>query len=193
MHHWRAVALLGTCFVAGCGSSGGSAQPPSRATPVAPDTSSFDVTWKPETVVLDAGDVAAVVRNPRAPDGIYDFDPASEMVKNLQPGQVLVLTGVDLVRVTQVDAQPDSVRVTTEPASLLDAATDVHADWDIGADHRCAHCRLAGTEASCCRVRRRRLRGTALDASQSLPREPATSRAPSPVCRPSRRSRRPAR
>lgn len=134
MHHWMAVALLGTCFVAGCGSSGGSAQPPSRATPVAPDTSSFDVTWKPETVVLDAGDVAAVIRNPRAPDGIYDFDPASEMVKNLQPGQVLVLTGVDLVRVTQVDAQPDSVRVTTEPASLLDAATDVHADWDIGSD-----------------------------------------------------------
>ena len=62
-------------------------------TPVvlAPDTTNVDVTWKPETVVVDADTIATSLRNRYADGGVYRFDPAATEIAALSPGQVVVL------------------------------------------------------------------------------------------------------
>jgi len=122
--------VLAASFVACSSASSGGAVP----APLAPDVSSFTATWKPDTVVLDDATVKSALRNPMTADGIYLFDPTLSQVAAMKPGQALVLTGVDLVKVDSVAVQSDAIVVTTEPASLLDAATDANVSWDIGAD-----------------------------------------------------------
>jgi hypothetical protein len=124
------VALAGSAAVAGCGSSSGGSPAPSMA----PDQSSLQATWKADTVVLDAATVAAKLSNPDATDGVYRFDPSLTQVASMQPGQALVITGVDLVKVDSVATEGGAIVVTTEPASLVDAATDADASWDVGID-----------------------------------------------------------
>jgi hypothetical protein len=101
---------------------------------LAPDETAFEVTWKPDTVLIDATSIAASLTNPAAADGVYRFEPALAELADVEPGQVLVLTGVDLVKVTAVDLEADAQVVTTEPATLLEAVTDADLSWDIGAD-----------------------------------------------------------
>jgi hypothetical protein len=124
-----AFTLVG---LAACSNASGNATPPAPL--MAPDVSSFQATWKADTIVLDEATVKAWLRNPTATDGIYQFDPSLSRVAAMKPGQALVLTGVDLVKVNAVVVQPDAIVVTTERASLLDAATDADVSWDIGAD-----------------------------------------------------------
>src|SRR4051812_35654273 len=101
---------------------------------LAPDTTSADITWKPETVVVGADTIAASLRNRNATDGVYRFDPSAQEVAALSAGQVLVLTGVDVVRVTAVEVDDDAIVVTTEPASVTDAVSDAEISWDVGVD-----------------------------------------------------------
>jgi hypothetical protein len=105
-------------------------------TPVvlAPDTTSVDITWKPETVVVDADTIAASLMNRYAEDGVYRFDSAATELAALSPGQIVVLTGVDLVRVTAVETTADAIVVSTEPASLTDAVSDAEISWGVGVD-----------------------------------------------------------
>jgi hypothetical protein len=125
------VAITGALALSCSGGGGSSGNTPP---PLSPDNSSFTASWKPDTLVLDANTVAAKLRNPGATDGVYEFDPSATDIAALQAGQALVLTGVDLVKVDSVDTQADRILVTTEPASLLDAATDADVSWDVGAD-----------------------------------------------------------
>ena len=113
---------------------------------MAPDTTTFEATWKADTLVLDASAVGAHLRNPNATDGVYQLNPNAPQIASLTVGQVLVLTGVDLVKVESIDVQPDVIIVKTTPASLIDAATDANVAWDIGAD--VSRAAKAGAKAS---------------------------------------------
>jgi hypothetical protein len=126
------IAILGVaCLGAGCGSSsGGGSQAPS----LAPDQVAFQATWKSDTVVIDAATAQAKLQNPDAADGVYRFDPSLTQVASMHAGQALVIAGVDLVKVDSVQTTSSAIVVTTEPASLLDAATDADATWDVGID-----------------------------------------------------------
>jgi hypothetical protein len=129
-----AIAALGVAsFAAGCGSGSGGGGAPSAA-PMAPDQISFQSTWKGDTVVIDAATAKAKLQNPGATDGVYRFDPSLTEVASLKAGQALVIEGVDLVKVDSVQTTSGATVVTTEPASLLDAATDADAKWDVGID-----------------------------------------------------------
>jgi hypothetical protein len=101
---------------------------------LAPDTTSADFTWKPETVIVGADTIAANLQNRYADDGVYRFDPAATEIAALSPGIVVVLTGVDLVRVTDVAVTADAITLTTEPASIPDAVSDAEVTWDVGVD-----------------------------------------------------------
>jgi hypothetical protein len=129
------VLLAGTLLLGGCsGDDDPAPQPPPR-TPIelGPDSTSFEPTWNPETVVVGA-ETMTTLTNPYADDGVYRFDPAAADIAELSPGQVVVLTGVDLVRVTAVDATDDAIVLTTEPANLTDAVSDADVSWDVGVD-----------------------------------------------------------
>jgi hypothetical protein len=125
-----AVSWAAALFVLACSSDGSS----SSSIPLAPDQSSFQVTWKTDTVVLEEATVKTSLKNPTTTDGIYLFDPSLTQVASLHPGQALMIGGVDLVKVDSVQVGTSAITVTTEPASLLDAATDADVTWDIGMD-----------------------------------------------------------
>ena len=130
----RGLVFASALWLAACSEADGPAASEPRPTPLAPDTSSFDVSYRPETVVVDTATIESKLTNPRAADGIYRFDPSASSLAQLSAGQVLVLTGVDLVKVTSVEVTEEAIVLTTEPATLLDAVSDANVAWDIGAD-----------------------------------------------------------
>jgi hypothetical protein len=127
------LALIAAAFMCSCSGGNETGSTPAPVPPAA-DTSSFAATWKPETLVLDRETVQAKLRNRDAADGVYQFDPSLTEVAALNPGQLVLLTGVGLLQVDAVDARPDATVVTTEPGSLLDAASDADIAWDTAAD-----------------------------------------------------------
>jgi hypothetical protein len=128
------VALL--FVLSGCSGNEEGTPPRSPRTPIelAPDTTGFEATWKAETVIVEADTIAATLLNPFAEDGVYRFAPGATTVAALTAGQIVVLTGVDLVRVLSVEATDDAIVLTTEPASLTDAVSDAVVSWDVGVD-----------------------------------------------------------
>lgn len=138
----RSWVVVGAIGISACSSSsdGGGKQsgtpPDTPRTPIelAPDTTSADFTWKPETVVIDAETIAANLENAYAEDGVYRFDPTATELAKLSAGTVVVLSGVDLVRVTDVEVTDDAIVLTTEPASIPDAVSDAEVSWDVGVD-----------------------------------------------------------
>lgn len=131
-----AVAVVGVLALWGCSGNddGEPPSPPPDPIELAPDTSDFDVTWNDATVVVEADVIAANLLNPFAEDGVYRFEPEASALAELSAGQVVVLTGVDLVRVISVETTDEAIVVTTEPASLTDAVSDGVVTWDVGVD-----------------------------------------------------------
>jgi hypothetical protein len=120
--------LLAPCLL--LGSCKKSSAPASASTtsagrgPLKNIASVYDVTYTPETVLLSA-DIAQHHLKTAGPDGsTFTFDAASSDVRGLKPGSVMLLTGVALRRVTQVQPLGDSIVVTTGPAEITDAIKD---------------------------------------------------------------------
>lgn len=135
---WRSKALILSavgvvCACSGNDDGGGPAAPRSPIE-LAPDTASADITWNPKTAVIGADAIAASLQNRYAEDGVYRFDGSAEELRGLSVGDVVVLTGVDLVRIKGVDVADDVITLTTEPATLADAASDAEVSWDVGVD-----------------------------------------------------------
>jgi hypothetical protein len=133
------LVLFGVLAAWGCSGAEAGDEGDPRSSPrppieLAPDTTHFEVMWDPETVIVGAETIGASLTNPTAADGVYHFDPAATAIAELSPGKIVVLTGVDLVRVTAVEVADDAIILTTEPASLAEAASDAEVSWDIGVD-----------------------------------------------------------
>jgi hypothetical protein len=160
---FRAASVASPILVVAAAASCSSGSPKgmslgSSPVSLAPDHTSFQAAWKPDTIVVDQATVQSKLTNPTAGNGVYRFEPSLAQVASALPGQTLVLTGVDLVKIDSVVVQPDAIVVTTEPASLLDAATDANVSWDIGVDMSqplrtqsfAPHLRLASDPATVC-------------------------------------------
>lgn len=134
----RSWVVVGAVGVGACSSqddaAGTRSGTPRAAIELAPDSTSADFTWKPGTVVVGADTIAASLENPYATDGVYRFEPAAAELADLSAGTIVVLTGVDLVRVTAVEVTDDAIVLTTEPASIPDAVSDAEVAWDVGVD-----------------------------------------------------------
>lgn len=133
MNPRASMGIPAACLLLACSGSSDSKDAP-NAPQETPDQTSFQATWKPETLVLGEATVRDKLRNPEASDGSYEFDPSLTSVASLAPGQPLLLTGVDLVKVDSVEVRPDTVIVKTEPALLTDAVSDATLAWDVAAD-----------------------------------------------------------
>ncbi len=125
-------ALALATLAAACGSASGGSDGATSDPAAGPDQTAFQVTWKPGTVVLDDATVKSALMNPTTTDGIYKLDPSQTQIAAMQAGQVLVLTGIDLVKVDSVAMSDGVVVVTTEPASLVGAATDADVTGVVG-------------------------------------------------------------
>lgn len=95
--------------------------------------SSFDATIREDVQVFDAGNMDAVVDG--APGEGYVVDEGA-LDRQLQSGDTLLLSGVDLCTVTAVERDGDTATVEIEPASLDQAIEDGHLQWtaQLGTD-----------------------------------------------------------
>lgn len=150
-HHARWLIALGSAAIVGCshGSSQESAPPAGGSTatptilntpesvvhPVAtPQQTTFNVTWNPQTKVIDAATVSQAYRGV-AQDGSLTFDAASApAIAALTPGTVTVFSGLALRKVVSVRNDGTQLHVLTAPAALNEAISDGHIGWQYKID-----------------------------------------------------------
>ena len=92
--------------------------------------SKFDVTYQPETVVIDPATTEKSFEGV-SPDGaLLVFNTSVPAIRGLRPGSVLLLQGLALKKVVAVEQHGASMIVATRPATLTDAIKDGHIHWD---------------------------------------------------------------
>lgn len=131
MHHRVCLVSLLLLSALGCSSSDPGSPDGELLPPPTPDTH-FSATWKPQTVVLDADEARAALVDPVAKAGAYRFRRSAGLSGRLVPGNVLVLTGIDLVRIVSVDdSAADEIKVQTEQAGLDEAADEADLSFRL--------------------------------------------------------------
>jgi len=99
--------------------------------------STFEVTWKPDVIYFDSTRIGAL-RRIDTTRGRYYFTLGAELVDQLAVDGILVVHGVALRRITDVQTVGNEVAVETEYAPLTDAIADGTIAWDYGVDYRTA-------------------------------------------------------
>ena len=94
---------------------------PARRTPT---QTTFDVQWKPQTVVLDKDLVSRTYRGADRSDGTLTFDSSATPIASLAPGSVVVIPGVALLRVSGVSSAGGLLHVAGKPAALDEAISE---------------------------------------------------------------------
>jgi hypothetical protein len=112
-------------------------RPPSQTTTIAApiDLSSlpgskFEVTYKPETVVLDPATTKKSFEGVSADGALFVFNTSSPAIRGLHAGSVLLLQGLALKKVVAVENHGESIIIATQPATLTDAIQDGRIQWD---------------------------------------------------------------
>ncbi|MEW6476168.1 MAG: hypothetical protein AB1679_28245 [Actinomycetota bacterium] len=130
---FAAVSVLG----AACSSGGGrdvqqaatskeDAPAPQKVHDVLPDPS---ITLTDDTVVVRSAGGRAVRRFDDDPDTIV-IDAGAEGADQLDPGEIMLLTGVTVVRAAKVDKVGDELRITGAPVSLPEVIKNGSLKWD---------------------------------------------------------------
>jgi hypothetical protein len=108
----------------------------SAARTLVPTQSTYDVTLKPETKVIDAELIAHAYRG-AASDGTLTFDAASApSIAAIKPGTVVMFAGVAMLQVSKVTSSAGMISVAGTPAGLEDAIDHGHIAWSAPLDFR---------------------------------------------------------
>jgi len=91
----------------------------------------FDVEWTPETVYFDE-DALSDLEKIDSADFRYYFDDSNADAAALTAGDVLVIYGLALRKVTSISNTGGQIVVETEYAALNDAISDGTVSWDYG-------------------------------------------------------------
>jgi hypothetical protein len=126
------AALAGCSHSSDSHSAGTSASPAaasSAARALVLTSSTYDVTLKPGTQVIDTDTMAHAYRGAAA-DGTLTFDAASApALATIKPGTVAIFAGVAMLQVTAVNASGGKISVAGTPAGLEEAIKDGHIAW----------------------------------------------------------------
>lgn len=122
-----------TSMLVACGSSSDAAdETPTATEAIAHKETHFDAKWKATTIVLDEAQIGASLIDPLSDDGIYHFKPSPELASKLTVDKVVLMTGVNLVRITKAESSVDGITIYTEPAALADAAQSANLEFKLG-------------------------------------------------------------
>jgi hypothetical protein len=96
--------------------------------------STYEVSLKPQTRLIDAGTMTRSYRG-AAPDGTLTFDAATAPdVAAIAPGTVAIFPGVALLRVSGVTSNAGRISVAGTPVGLEDAIDHGHIAWTAPLD-----------------------------------------------------------
>ncbi len=91
-----------------------------RFSPMVNGTTAYDVTYQDGVTVVSKDDAMRHLVSIQQ-DGTYVFDSSSSQIANLKPGGVLLLSGLALCTVVDVQNTNDRYSVKTGPAKITDA------------------------------------------------------------------------
>ena len=117
---------LGLALMTGCSHAPTRAGAPTTPARRTPTQTTFDVQWKPQTVVLDKDLVSRTYRGADRSDGTLTFDSSATPIASLAPGSVVVIPGVALLRVSGVSSAGGLLHVAGKPAALDEAIANGH-------------------------------------------------------------------
>ena len=89
----------------------------------------FDVTWNANTVRLDRTTTLRSLRQASSDGTTFSFASDEPAIRGLKPGQVLLVWGIALLRVTSVQPVGGYLVVQGTPASLPEAMDQAHIAW----------------------------------------------------------------
>ena len=94
-----------------------------RSSPMEDGTTAYNVTYQAGVTVVSKDDTLRHLLAIR-PDGSYVFDSSASQIGNLKPGSVLLLSGLALRTVVEVQKTADGYSLKTGPAKITDAIKD---------------------------------------------------------------------
>ncbi len=94
-----------------------------RSSPMEDGTTAYDVTYQDGVTVVSKDDTMRHLLTIQE-DGSYVFDSSASQIANLKPGGVLLLSGLALCTVVDVQRTGDRYLLKTGPAKITDAIKD---------------------------------------------------------------------
>ena len=100
------------------------------------DNVTFDVTWAPETRLIEGDDMAALLTSDVA-NNTFEFSTAELTARglDLSGGDLLLVEGLALGRIQSIDVSGGRTIVGTSPAPLNEAIVDGRIGWDVEIDY----------------------------------------------------------
>jgi hypothetical protein len=89
----------------------------------------FDVRWSPNTVRLDRAETLRSLRRVSRSGATFTFSADEPKVRGLKPGQILLVWGIALRKVTAVEPRGGRVIVRTDVASIPEAIQNGKIGW----------------------------------------------------------------
>src|SRR5207237_10675061 len=90
----------------------------------------FDVTWNPNSVRLTRDQTLRSLRRVSRDGGTFTFAAGDPAVAALRPGQILLVWGIALRKVTAVEPAGAAIVVRTDVVSLPEAIPSGHIAWN---------------------------------------------------------------
>ncbi|HET6401060.1 MAG TPA: hypothetical protein VFH95_06630 [Candidatus Kapabacteria bacterium] len=130
-------------LLSGCSSSN---QPvtSTNSGPWNPNTQTYQVTYSPNTVLVDSTTAKAAIfsadtsydpNDSTAEYLVYHMDPNSATAQNLAAGQILLIYGQSIRHVDSVGTNGSETLAYTSDAALTDAIQSGNISWDYGFDY----------------------------------------------------------
>jgi hypothetical protein len=117
------------------GGAEGSEGSGNRATGTVPGLEThYDVTYTDNTVVLDRQTVQSSFLGLGSDSTVYRFKAGTGAVERLKPGQVLLLAGMTVRKVSAVSTEGGEIEVQTAPATLAEAIQNGTISWNYAID-----------------------------------------------------------
>src|ERR1035437_3966399 len=143
MKSLRLGVIIGVIvLLSGCSSSN---QPVTTTSgPWNPNTQTYQVTYGPNTVLIDSLPAATTIHSadtsfdpndPTIEYLVYHFDPSSTVAQNLAAGQVLLIYAQSIRHVDSVGSNGSETLAYTSDAALTDAIESGTISWDYGFDY----------------------------------------------------------
>ncbi len=93
----------------------------------------YNVTWNPQTKIVDADTVKQAYRGV-AKDGTLTFDSSAAQIASLAPGSIVLFSNLALRKIKSVENQNGQLHVATEPVALDQAISDGHIGGQVSID-----------------------------------------------------------
>ncbi len=133
-----AFAIAVTSALAACSTEADTTEPAGSNEPAVNegtrDEVHFDVKWKPDTTVLDEKAVSSAWKREasKPEEGRYVFGDAPALAR-MKEGGIVLLPKLGLFKVKTLAKADGTITITTDVASLLDAATEGDISWRVDA------------------------------------------------------------